>query len=61
VSVYLPEMPWMYFNNATASGEGLGVTGLMELHPPHNKPSNGTRMVRLFMSASAVRFNYCMV
>jgi hypothetical protein len=47
-------MPWIYFKSATASGEGFGVTGLMELQPPHNKPSNGTRIVLFFMTKNSL-------
>jgi hypothetical protein len=46
----------MYFNNATASGEALGVTGLTELHPPPKKLSNSMSMVGLFfMSGYTLR------
>jgi hypothetical protein len=27
----------------------------MELHPPHNKPTNGTSMVRFFMTENSLR------
>jgi hypothetical protein len=53
----------MYFNNATASGEALGVTGLTELHPPPKKPSNSMSMVGLFfMSEYTLRSKelYCL-
>jgi hypothetical protein len=39
----------MYSNNATASGEALGVTGLIEEHPPANKPSSRKMVGLIFM------------
>jgi len=41
----------MYFNSAAASGEALGATGLMELHPAPSKPSNSMSKDGLFFMA----------